>query len=103
MDGGFIALDTALTDELEAEGTARDAIRAIQGVRKQLALHVSDRIRVTLYAPEAVATALTAHRDLVAGEVLAEALGRRRADAAADDATAVRELGEGVSVRVVRA
>ncbi|SLM96322.1 isoleucine--tRNA ligase [Brevibacterium yomogidense] len=103
VDGGFIALDTALTDELEAEGTARDAIRAIQGVRKQLALHVSDRIRVTLYAPEAVATALTAHRDLVAGEVLAEALDVAGADAAADDATAVRELGEGVSVRVVRA
>ena len=99
MEGGFIALDTALTDELEAEGTARDAIRAIQGVRKQLALHVSDRIRVTLYAPEAVATALTAHRDLVAGEVLAEALDVAGSDAAAADATTVRELGEGVSVR----
>ena len=103
VEGGFIALDTALNDELEAEGTARDAIRAIQGVRKQLALHVSDRIRATLYAPEAVGTALTAHRELVAGEVLAEALDVAGSDAAGADATTVRELGEGVSVRVVRA
>ena len=101
VDGGFIALDTALTDELEAEGTARDAIRAIQGVRKQLDLHVSDRIAVTMYAPEAVATALTTHRGLVAGEVLAESLEVAGPDDAAADATAVRELGEGVSVRVV--
>jgi isoleucyl-tRNA synthetase len=59
VQDGFIALETALTDELAAEGTARDAIRAIQGVRKQLALYVSDRIRVTLHAPEAVAAALS--------------------------------------------
>ncbi|NTV39640.1 MAG: isoleucine--tRNA ligase, partial [Demequinaceae bacterium] len=32
--GGFVAIDTALTPELEAEGFARDLIRAIQDQRK---------------------------------------------------------------------
>ncbi|OAX59423.1 hypothetical protein A5N15_07250 [Rothia kristinae] len=30
IDGGFLVLDTHLTPELQAEGTARDVIRAIQ-------------------------------------------------------------------------
>jgi isoleucyl-tRNA synthetase len=103
VQDGFIALETALTDELAAEGTARDAIRAIQGVRKQLALYVSDRIRVTLHAPEAVAAALTTHRALVAGEVLAVDLQIADPAAAGADALSVGELGEGVSVRVEKA
>ncbi|GAA4506334.1 isoleucine--tRNA ligase [Brevibacterium yomogidense] len=103
VEGGFIALETALTDELSAEGTARDAIRAIQGVRKQLSLHVSDRIRVTLYVPEAVASALTTHHDLVAGEVLAVDLAVAPPDSAETAALAVGELGEGASVMVVKA
>lgn len=101
--GGFIALETALTDELSAEGTARDAIRSIQGVRKQLALDVSDRIRVTVFAPEAVAAALSTHRDLVAGEVLAVEFDVADAAAAGAGALSASELGEGVSVQVVKA
>ena len=103
VQDGFIALETALTDELVAEGTARDAIRAIQGVRKQLELDVTDRIRVTLHAPEAVASALAAHRSLVAGEVLAIDLDITDPEAAGPDALTVGELGEGVSVQVERA
>src|SRR5699024_292224 len=103
VEGGFIALETALTDELFAEGTARDAIRAIQGVRKQLSLHVSDRIRVTLYAPEAVAAALSTHHDLVAGEVRAVDLAVASPDSAQADARAVGELGDGASVLVEKA
>ena len=93
----------AFHDELVAEGTARDAIRAIQGVRKQLELDVTDRIRVTLHAPEAVAAALAAHRTLVAGEVLAVDLDITAPEAAGPDALTVGELGEGVSVQVERA
>ncbi|WP_297083967.1 isoleucine--tRNA ligase, partial [uncultured Demequina sp.] len=43
--GGFVMLDTALTDELEAEGYARDLIRTVQDTRKGSGLNVSDRIR----------------------------------------------------------
>lgn len=42
--GGFVLLDTATTPELEAEGLARDVIRAVQQARKEADLDVSDRI-----------------------------------------------------------
>ena len=49
--GGFVVLDTALTAELEAEGTARDLVRAVQQARKDAGLQVSDRIALSIAAP----------------------------------------------------
>ena len=47
-DGGFVILDTVTTPELEAEGLARDLIRAIQDTRKAAGLEVSDRIVLSI-------------------------------------------------------
>ncbi|MDL9979597.1 isoleucine--tRNA ligase [Microbacterium candidum] len=47
-DGGFVLLDTTTTPELEAEGLARDVIRAVQDTRKAAGFDVSDRIRLGL-------------------------------------------------------
>ncbi len=69
--GGFVALDTALTPELEGEGYARDLIRSIQDTRKAAGLHVGDRIALTLTVPEDRVAAVERHRDLIAAEVLA--------------------------------
>ncbi|MGC3021469.1 isoleucine--tRNA ligase [Brevibacterium sp. FAM 24630] len=74
LDSGFIALDTRVTPELEAEGMARDTVRAIQGIRKQLDLHISDRIAVTIEANAEMAAALEPHSGLIAGETLASSL-----------------------------
>ena len=41
-------LDTTTTPELEAEGLARDVIRAVQDTRKAAGFDVSDRIRLRL-------------------------------------------------------
>jgi isoleucyl-tRNA synthetase len=68
--GGFVVLNTALTAELEAEGAARDMIRAIQQARKDANLHVSDRIRTIISAPQDVVDALHANADLVKQETL---------------------------------
>ena len=46
--GGFVLLDTTTTPELEAEGLARDVIRAVQDTRKAAGFDVSDRIRLQL-------------------------------------------------------
>ncbi|MHA1540855.1 MAG: isoleucine--tRNA ligase [Alphaproteobacteria bacterium] len=44
---GVIVLDTEITDELYAEGLARDFIRVIQDERKRLDLDISDRIKIS--------------------------------------------------------
>jgi len=46
--GGFVLLDTETTAELEAEGFARDLIRAVQDTRKSAGFDVSDRIRLNV-------------------------------------------------------
>ncbi len=72
--GGFVLLDTELTEELEAEGYARDLIRAIQDTRKAEGLDVSDRIVLTLTVPAERVAAVETHRGLISSEVLAEEL-----------------------------
>ncbi|WP_370327032.1 isoleucine--tRNA ligase [Euzebya sp.] len=68
---GFVVLDTTVTAELEAEGWARDAIRAIADARRSADLHVSDRIALTLRVAPSRVPAAEAHRDLIAAETLA--------------------------------
>ena len=68
--GGFVVLDTALTPELEAEGVARDLVRAVQQARRDAGLEVSDRIALTIVARSDVAGAARAHQDLIAAETL---------------------------------
>ncbi|WP_426298000.1 isoleucine--tRNA ligase [Arthrobacter sp. R-11] len=68
--GGFVVLNTEVTPELEAEGLARDMVRAIQQARKDAGLNVSDRIRTTVEAGQDVLDALAANADLVKGETL---------------------------------
>ncbi len=48
MSGGTVYVDTTLTPELEAEGYAREVIRRIQEMRKQLDLRVEDTITATV-------------------------------------------------------
>jgi isoleucyl-tRNA synthetase len=68
---GLVALDTAVTPELAAEGTVRDVVRVVQQARRDAGLAVSDRIRLTLGADGAVADAIRAHTAFIANETLA--------------------------------
>jgi len=68
---GLVVLDGTVTPELEAEGWAKDRIRELQDLRKSSGLDVSDRISVMMAVPTARAGWAEAHRDLIAGEVLA--------------------------------
>lgn len=68
--GAFVVLDTSITDELEAEGYARDVVRAIQDARKEADLHIADRIRIVLTVPEQRVAAVEKHRDMIAAETL---------------------------------
>jgi isoleucyl-tRNA synthetase len=72
--GESLALDLALTPELIGQGIARDVTRLIQDARKTSGLDISDRITVTWESGnESTASALNAHADLIASEVLATA------------------------------
>ncbi len=70
--GAFVVLDAALTEELAAEGYARDVIRSVQEARKNAGLHISDRIRLTLGVPDEHMGAAETHEGLIGAETLAE-------------------------------
>jgi isoleucyl-tRNA synthetase len=90
--GGFVVLNTEVTPELEAEGLARDMVRAIQQARKDAGLNVSDRIRTTVTAQQNVVDALLANAALVKGETLSVDLTAEPGDAA-EPAVAVEKVG----------
>src|SRR6185436_2074150 len=68
---GLVVLDTVVTPELAREGLGRDVVRLVQQARRDAGLDVSDRITLTLDAPEPVVDAVREHETFVAGEVLA--------------------------------
>ncbi|SCB83976.1 Isoleucyl-tRNA synthetase [Bifidobacterium bohemicum] len=84
--GGFVILDTEMTDALEAEGYARDAIRAVQDTRKDAGLDIADRIALTLNVPAVDVPKVERFRDLIAHETLATSIDVN-SDAEAKDLT----------------
>jgi isoleucyl-tRNA synthetase len=92
---GLVLLDTEVTPELAAEGLARDLVRLVQQARRDAGLDVSDRITLTIDAPEAVGAAARAHERFIAGETLARAVSY----APVPDGSA-GTVGEGVEVKV---
>jgi isoleucyl-tRNA synthetase len=69
FEGGTVYVDTELTDEIEAEGYARDVIRRIQEMRKRLELDVDAEIDTYVdVADGRVADFVDRHRDVVAEE-----------------------------------
>jgi isoleucyl-tRNA synthetase len=81
-NSGLVVLDTEVTPELAAEGTARDVVRTVQQARRDAGLDVSDRITLTLSAPDDVVAAVREHERFVAGEVLAESVSYASTDGA---------------------
>ncbi len=80
--GGFVVLDTAVTSELEAEGVARDLVRAVQQARRDAGLDVSDRIALTISAAPAAADAARTHAELIKRETLATSYDVQEAEVA---------------------
>ncbi|USQ78933.1 isoleucine--tRNA ligase [Ornithinimicrobium faecis] len=78
--GGFVVLDTEVTDDLAREGLARDLIRAVQGARKEAGLDITDRISLTVVGNDDAWDAAMAHQQLVMAETLAVQFGAGGAD-----------------------
>ncbi len=66
-----VALDITVTDELRAEGVARELINRIQNIRKDADFAVTDKIRVEIESKELVASALAHYADYIASQTLA--------------------------------
>jgi len=66
-----VALDITLTDELRAEGVARELINRIQNIRKDSGLEVTDKIRVEIEQKELVADAVARYADYIGSQTLA--------------------------------
>lgn len=70
----LVVLDLTVTPELEAEGIARDVVRAIQQARKDASLDVSSHIALTVQAAESIASALNVHSAYIREQTLADSL-----------------------------
>jgi isoleucyl-tRNA synthetase len=64
------ALDVRLTDDLVAEGLAREFIRRVQTMRKDAGFEVSDRVATTYKASPKLAKAVEQFADLIKAETL---------------------------------
>ncbi|KZX46874.1 isoleucine--tRNA ligase [Haloarcula sp. K1] len=74
--GGVVYVDTALTEGIESEGYAREVIRRVQEMRKDLELDIEERIVVDLAIDdERVDSLVREHEALIKEEVRADELG----------------------------
>ena len=75
QDGDItVALDITLTDDLRAEGMARELVNRIQGIRRDTDLDVTDRINIKLRDHESIRNAVNQYGDYIKAEVLGEDL-----------------------------
>lgn len=69
-----VALDVQLSDDLIAEGTARELVNRIQNIRKDKDFYVTDRIEATIENHERIIPAVELHGDYIKREILANSL-----------------------------
>ncbi|MDX1500995.1 MAG: isoleucine--tRNA ligase [Thermoanaerobaculia bacterium] len=99
--GLLAALATEIPPALEREGRARDLVRKIQSLRKEIDLQIEDRIHVRWSAPEEVAAILEEFGDYISQEVLALTL--EPADNAGEGAHRVKLAGDTIELTIRRA
>jgi isoleucyl-tRNA synthetase len=71
-EGAYLAaLKTDLTPELVSEGLAREFVRHVQDLRKQIGLDIADRITLYVEATSRLAEAIQSHQEYIIEETLA--------------------------------
>jgi isoleucyl-tRNA synthetase len=82
VEGGLtVALDITISEELRAEGIARELVNRVQNLRKDSGLEITDRILLKVDTNDLIQSAIKANQEYVCNEVLAneiifEALGQ---------------------------
>ena len=70
-EGVTVALDAELTDELIAEGLAREFVNRIQNMRKDAGFEVIDRIKIKFNASSKLVEAVKSFKNYISNETLA--------------------------------
>jgi isoleucyl-tRNA synthetase len=95
--GVVVVLETTIDDRLRELGVLRELQNRVQGIRKDMALEYTDRIRLSIAGGQTLPRVVAAHKDALAAEVLAIEV--TTGDPAAD--ALVREVDvEGETVRI---
>ena len=98
-DGTYtVGISTEITPELRSEGYVRDIAHIVQNMRKNAGLEISDRIQLSINAPEGsdLATAIANHTDYIANETLAVGINGEIVNEVARD----RHSVDGVEVEI---
>ncbi len=80
-----VVLDTNLTDDLILEGLAREFVRKVQSLRKELDLIITDQIVVSYFGNEKLDQAISKYEDYIKGETLATRLIKENIEAEETD------------------
>jgi isoleucyl-tRNA synthetase len=74
-DGGItVAVNTELTEDLIAEGLAREFVNRIQNMRKEAGFEVTDKIKVSYTGTDKLTDAIKVFTEYISAETLAEKL-----------------------------
>lgn len=95
-----VALDTELTDELLAEGFAREFVNRVQNLRKESGFAVTDRIAIFYRASGKLAAALQNRAAYIAAETLAVEM--RPSDTGGASFATLDINGESADIRIER-
>lgn len=76
-EGVTVAVDTELTEDLIAEGYAREFVNRVQNMRKDAGFDVVDRIMVNVEGDERLLNYIQKFSDYISNEVLAESISYR--------------------------
>ena len=99
FEGGTVYVDASLTEDIESEGYAREVVRRVQEMRKDLDLEMDDEVRLDVAVfDERVAELVSRREELIAEEVRAAELGE--VDGERDDALVREDDVEGFHVRL---
>ena len=61
-------MDITVTEELKAEGVARELVNRIQNIRKETGFEVTDKIRVEIESKPCVADGIARFADYIASQ-----------------------------------
>jgi isoleucyl-tRNA synthetase len=95
----YVALDTHLTDELIAEGYARELVNKIQFTRKEQDFDIMDRIEVRYAGDDEIARVFADFAEYIQAETLADAI---VAIPAADDLSQWDINGKPVKYQIIK-